>query len=374
MTPILLEGFDQYDTGSISAAEVVSILAGVTPDLVTDWFDESGASLAVVDDESRKPGGQSLEFVRVSGSPGSFCRDDNVNIGWAFTSKARLTCGAGFKWSTVPTEAVPIMQLRYDGANGDEEQISIWITPTGRVFASTEDITPRASDQITPGIITDTDTPSRTVRFTAWNYIEFLVDYVAGVPFVSIGINGETIVDEVANALLRKASAPLISSVHFINAATSFFGDDGYTMWLDDIFVSTGSSNTNQLRGPQNIVWLGLGGVISSNSWTSIAANPTNPNAFLLYSLDDLPGGIENVTAYSVEVFAENTSTEEQTGMSFGPQSGTNAATFLPKRISIGALESVHSRKPAIAMPGTLQLTPTGINTMNIRLAFDPVL
>lgn len=374
MTPILLEGFDGYNTGSVSAAEVVSLLAGVTPDITADWFTESGASLSIVNDDSRKAGGQSLRFIRAAGTDGSFCRDDNVNIGWAFTSKTRLTCGAGFKWSTVPASAIPIMQLRYDGADGDEEQISIWLTPTGRVFASTEDITPRASDQVTPGIIDDTDTPSGTVRLTAWNHIEFLVDYVADVPFVSIAVNGEIIIDEVANALLSKASASQISSVHFINAATSFFGNVGYTMWLDDIFVATGSSTTNQIHGPQNIVWLELGGLVSSSGWTDLGTPPTDPNAFRLYALNDLPAGIDNVTAYSVEVFAENTDINEQTGVSFGPQSGTSAGTYLPKRITIGAGESVHSRKPAVAMPGVLALTPAGINTMNVKLSYDPVL
>jgi hypothetical protein len=325
MAMILIEGFETIDpTFVMSAANVRDLFQASSPDSTGGWFGGAGDSVQHESGTGRISG-NCLKFSRGANPSPSWAADTGANLGFSFIPKQKMTLGWATKYSAVPTEPIPLACFRYDSGAGDQEQISVWATPDGKVYVSS---TPYAAAYsalvytINPLAVT----PANAFRFTQWTYFEIALDYSLATPRVTILVNGTVVLDAVESvSLIQMPEFPYVSSAHILNPSIQHFDDIAVTQLVDDLYL-----DDSVTHGPQWIAPLTNDAVLLDEGWgaapddvypTIAAISGTNWGDQLSWSLIGMPAGVGVVNAIGVNMIAEQAVTVD--AIDFGVTNNT---------------------------------------------------
>lgn len=241
----------------------------------------------------------------------------SVQISRDRAPSSKITFGFAVKYSDAPIYDLPLFQITY--GTPAAEQLSLWLAVDGSLLFSSIAFDLATTTVISPVTIAGTQTPAGTVNAQVWTYIELEVDYSGATPLVSMSVNAIEVLHNLAYPALMKQTAGLADTANILNPLNLYF-TNGYTQYIDDIYMLDGSGLTNtQTLGPQNVVYRHP---ISSNSptqWQSsidgenkdavsasynLAGTGPQVNTELLetdyYGLDGLPTGKGEVRGVSL--------------------------------------------------------------------------
>lgn len=312
MSIVLVEGFEAFVNETPYSLDLMERFMQNLPVKVPGWFSDAGFA-KITSAETRIEGGQSLHFSRSATAVGAWDNAVSARIGWGFTNKQRMTVGFGLKIDNRPDSSFPILQLCNDVGLGEEEQVSVWLSPEGKLFCSSTDAQELVINQLPPAIIPEAASPAGLFRYGRWNYVEVFVDYTGAVPKVSFQMNGTLVLDAAEAAALEKLGSNQLSSVFFINPPNTYWSNTAFNQFIDDVYIA---GNENGFRHPQQIILMGTGNMVQ-NQWGGGGAlatgrfdpvgytpgggvKPSANNQVNLYEMGDLPASIAQLNALSV--------------------------------------------------------------------------
>lgn len=368
MTMIMIEGFEQIDPSvTLTAANIRDLFLALDPDEDTGWFGSSGDS--VRHETQGRIAGNCLTFTRGANASPSWSRDTAANLGFSFIPKQRASFGWGVRYSMAPLSPIPLALYRYDNGNGDQEQISLWATPDGKVYISTTTFNADFASQAV-GINPAAVSAAGTFRFTQWTYFEFVVDYSGVSPRISVLVNGVLVLDNLVSAsFLQLPDDPFVSSVHVINPTNGHFGNAGFWQRIDDIYL-----DDQITHGPQWIVGLTNGAITSNTGGGAWTGRPSDTfpaagvvgdewGSTVVWELSDPPAGVGTINAIGVNLIGDQAATID--AVAFGVANASNAGQRSTRR-SISAGEPPKClRFCTQTAPSTL--TMTGPSLANMR-------
>lgn len=371
MSLIMIEGFEQIaGTEVFDADKLEYLFLALRPDYIGGWLtDDAGCSINCA--AGGRVANNCLQFTRSAGA-GTFKSVYGVNLGFGFSGKNKVTVGFAVKFDTVPTESIPLLVMRYDNGAAEEEQVSLWATPTGRLYFSQTEYAAAYASMLSPVSLSGGMSVATALRYTVWNYIEVTVDYSAATPVGHVSLNGLPVIENYATGLLKKMTDSFISSVHFINPTNQHFADGAFVQSLDDIYISDGN-----MIGPQQVVpldnetniqlgtWSGVppdGGYEDGDLGVSTSDSGTTP---ALWNLSNV-SGIGTVNGVSVNVIMQVTS--GIAGINFGVQSNTGTSLF--KGVTATADDPPRCfRFVSDLLPSPLANSEAGVNALRGYLA-----
>lgn len=380
MSTILLEGFEQFNPSfNFSWVDLSEKLLALDPDetgidqTAGLWFADGGTVNCVADEA--RISGKSLRFVRTGDDVAT---DGSVwdavygtNLGFGFKPRSDAAIGVGLKYSAKPLSAIPAIQFRYDAGEGEQEQVSIWISPSGKLFCSSVDYQTAISDQDPPVVIPELATVAGAFRFGVWNYVEANVVYPdGGTPVLTLAVNGTIVLDAEPSAALLKQTTGQTSSVHVINPPNTYF-IDGYTQWVDDLYITERGTG---ILGPQQVYAIRVNALVN-DEWgtgTLTSGDYAGDTNFVIsttfgeaneYTLEDLPVGVDSVTAASITLIA----TGNQASLSFGFIHPTTRETLKTRQglDGVGVSEMLRFTSDT-TLPGALDMDVAGVNGVQL--------
>lgn len=376
MAMILIEGFETINPSVVmSAAQVRDLFQATTPDNVTGWFGGAGDSVQHEAGTGRIAG-NCLKFSRGASASPAFAADVGANLGFSFLPKQKMTLGWAVKYSTVPTQSIPLASFRYDSGTGVFEQISLWATPDGKVYVST---TPYSWDyslllfSINPLAVS----ASHSFRFTAWTYFEMVIDYSLPTPKLSVLVNGALVLDNIESlSLIQVPTQPYVSSAHIINPTNRHFGNAAFTQLVDDVYLDDAITH-----GPQWIAPLVNGAVGLNEGWDGVPDDEYPPagiidaNAWgnrITWNLTGMPAGVGAVNAIGVNMIAEQAVTVDAIDFGVSNALDTNVRS---KRGSVVAGDPPKClRYVTQTAPGPLTMTGAGLSGLRGYLRASEVI
>lgn len=364
MTMLMIEGFEQISTSiDMSAEQVQYLLLAVYPDEDSGWFGAAGDS--VRHNTNGRVEGNCLRFTRGANVSPSWSADTAANLGFSFRPKQKATLGWAVRYSMAPSEPIPLAGFRYDNGSGDQEQISLWATPTGKLYVST---TPYAADydSLTIGINPMAVTAAGAFRFTQWTYFEFVVNYSGETPSISVLVNGEIVLDGIeSETFIQLADDPYLSSAHIFNPTNSHFNNESFWQSVDDIYID--DANTH---GPQWVVGLENGAVTTNTGWDGVPSD-VYPGVSVqgddwgdsvTWELSNFPAGVGTITAIGVNLIASQAATID--AVTFGVANASSGGQRT-KRGSISAGDPDRClRFCSQTAPTSLSMTAASLNNM----------
>jgi hypothetical protein len=283
MTNRLIQGFDMFSTTNnptvpfFTEADTANLL-GFRPPFNSDpatWFINSVAANEgpAIEASVVRINGKSLRLDRpyqgATYNP-QFNGSKHLDFTKTFPQSNRAVLGFALNINTPPETDIPLVQFLYDnGAEG--EQLSLWLTPTGRLYIGTSDF-----DITDDSVQTNTPLPSASTAAGVFRYNRFVyleidlsLNATAG-PTVRLYVNGNNVLTA-SGSNFRKEPSAFLDAVSIVNPHNGYWGATGaFTMYLDDIYITTGVAH----YGPQHIALLVPSStIISSWSTTGIAAH-----------------------------------------------------------------------------------------------------
>ena len=367
MAMFMIEGFEQIDpTVVLTSEQLQYLLVGVQPDVVSGWFGATDDEVAHNTDG--RIDGNCIRFTRGANAGVTWSARYAANMGFSFVPRQKLVVGFAVKYSVTPSLPIPLVVFRYDPGSGEEEQLGIWVTPNGNIFACETDFVADYTLMDTPTANPFAISPASAFRFTQWTYFEVSVNYEGATPVMSLLVNGEVILDGITSGSLQKQTGqPYISSVHFINPTNSHFANATFWQQFDDVYM-----DDEDIKGPQWIVGLENGAVVSNTGWSGVPADTyTNGGGFVdssafnntvIFALSDIPTNVGTINAIGVNVIASQAALVD--GIAFGVNGGGSAnrdrrATFsenFPPKCARFVTETP---------PLPLTMTPASLNSLN---------
>lgn len=364
MTMLMIEGFEQISTSiDMTAEQVQYLFLAVYPDEDSGWFGASGDS--VMHNTNGRVEGNCLRFTRGANASPSWSADTAANLGFSFRPKQKATLGWAAQYSQAPSEPIPLAGFRYDNGSGDQEQISLWATPDGKLYVST---TPYVADyaSLAIGINPMAVTAAGAFRFTQWTYFEFVVDYSGETPSISVLVNGEIVLDGIeSETFIQLVDDPYLSSAHIFNPTNSHFDNESFWQSVDDIYID--DANTH---GPQWVVGLENGAVTTNTGWDGVpsdvypgsAVQGDDWNDSVTWELSDFPAGVGTITAIGVNLIASQAATID--AVTFGVANASSGGQRT-KRGSISAGDPDRClRFCTQTAPTSLSMTAASLNNM----------
>lgn len=333
MTIRLVQGFEHIlpttvGQAQILASEVRQFLGFAAPINTTDWFlDSAGAASddagpMIISSDARIDG-QSLRIQRPNAGAtynsrynGAYAMDLSRNLG----NRNRTTVGFATKYSKEPEASIPLIQWLYDNTSSELEQASLWVSPAGAIFFSVTNFDITSTSVIAATPITGAISEISTFNFLDWQYIEVDLNYSGATPTATVYINGATVLTASLSGLL-KASSNFVTKQSIINPQNTYFPDDAYTMYLDDVYFQDGAF---PVLGPQHIVlleptstvqnefvitggeassYLAVDGLFNKSDLTDYISNDAADDQEI-FGMEDGPATITNITAVALGVFA----------------------------------------------------------------------
>lgn len=365
MAIVMIEGFEQISPSvNMTAEQVQYLFLALYPDEDNGWFGDSGDE--VRHNVNGRVGGNCLRFTRGANASPSWSADTGANLGFSFKPKQKATLGWGVQYSTAPSEPIPLAGFRYDAGSGDQEQISLWATPDGKLYISG---TPYVADyaslsvSINPAAVTQ----SGVFRFTQWTYFELVIDYSGVVPTLSVLVNGEIVIDGVESAsFIQLANDPYVSSAHIFNPSNSHFQNLSFWQSIDDVYIDDSAT-----RGPQWVIGLDNGAQTTNTGWTGVPASSYpggspvtggNWGDIVTWELSDFPAGVGTITAIGANLIASQAATID--AVTFGVANTTSSGQRT-KRGSISAGDPDRClRFVTSSAPTGLSMTAASLNGM----------
>lgn len=364
MAIVMIEGFEHIDpSAQLTAEQIEYLFLGRTPDITDDWFAEGSV-------EHISGGGRiannCLRFIRPSGT-GTWKDKFGANIAFSFTPKQRVILGFAVKYSVVPTVSIPIVRFSYDNGSDEDEQLSLWASPTGALYLSATAYNAEYALQGAPATIPAGTTAASTMRFTNWTYLELVADYSGDTPTVSIFVNGSLVLDAAESVLFRKMDEDYISSISIINPTNAQFGGAAFNQDIDDLYVSD-----NAILGPQQIIPMFSDTMVASTGWTvnppdqyqdgdAVAESPGVTGQERVFELTDVPAGIGTPNAVGVHVIVSVDVGLD--GIQFGFESSTGTEVKKHGTTSEDAPDRC-LRFVRESMPNGSALTEAGVNSL----------
>ncbi len=272
MTIRLIQGFEQYETTSdpavpyITADEVGRIFGFRDPANTANWFQDSGGleTGLSIDDSDARIDGRSLRFDRPDAAPNNlvFNGQKHVDLTYSFASATRACIGFSVKFDKQPDVPIPLVQGLYDNGVTEEEQFSVWLSPTGSIFFADSSFDVSVDGVQTPTALGSGLSSSGVFRWVRHIYVEVDVDYTTLTPTGRIYINGTQVVS-VSSVSLQKTTATSLTGLSIINPNNLYFADDNFVQYVDDIYVTTGEAALT----PQHIVMLAPS-TVDTAEWT----------------------------------------------------------------------------------------------------------
>lgn len=308
---IFIEGFEALTPSSqLTPHNLRHYMQALEPPVTDNWFADSGTA-TISNTKSRLVGGQSAHFYRAAGAAGQWDHRYGADMGFGFTNKQRMVVGFAVYYDTQPINAIPVVKFSNDVGAGEEEQLGLWVSPSGKLFFSSVDYATDQSSQTLPVMIPEGATPPQVFRFGKWQYIEIFVDYTQDTPTISVQVNGNPVIEQAEAAAFAKLNSKYVSSVWFINPPNVYWNNAAVNHYFDDIYMKAGASG---FLGPQEIVFLGPGALVQ-NQWAGggsinlgkispgslgTGVKPTALGQVNLYELSDLPADIAQLNGLSV--------------------------------------------------------------------------
>jgi hypothetical protein len=386
MSIILIEGFEQFNSSfDFSWSALSEHLLALNPDInaasLGDWFADT-APEPFCDTAQQRIAGKSLKFTRsamnVADDSSLWDAVYGANLGFGFKNRKDICVGFGLLYDKQPDSSIPIVQFRWDAGEGEQEQMSLWLSPSGKLFCSAVDYQHQISSQAIPVVIAELATAAGAYRFGVWNYIECYLVYSEGnAPTLTLSVNGTIVLEAQTSLGLVKQSQQFISSVHIINPPNTYF-TGGYEQWIDDLYITDRGTG---ILGPQQVSQLTLGALVT-NEWPTgnvSSGNYVDDTTFAqsetlgqenVYLLNGVPTGVDNITAIALTVLAAGSASALRFGF-IDPTSGLRK-TAKQGLDSGGGTEMLRYTED-VTLPGDLAIDVAGVEAVNVFFENVPI-
>ena len=330
MTLHLIQGFDYFATTNdptvpfLDETDAERLLGFRAPanNAGATWFINNAGTTEglIIEATTARIDGKSLEIARqyegATYNP-QFHGIKHLDFTKTFTQSDRCVVGWALLIDTAPTSDIPILQFFYDNG-GEAEQLSLWITPTGRFYVGNTDFDVTDDTTQANTAIGSAQSATGAFRFNTFVYLEADLDYTATLPTLTLYVNG-TAVLTVASSSMRKSSGDFIDGVSIIIPHNQYWGATGaFTAYIDDIYITTDEAP----YGPQHISvlypnstetdnWVGSSGNkhdILDNAFDPASLTPYVYNDAAddkdVYGLDNAGASIVTITAVAPTIIA----------------------------------------------------------------------
>lgn len=338
MAMLFLQGFEHFKPTSVAEdhvlpTEVRNFLGFALPQNTANWFLDSAGGASndsgpLVTTTDFRIDGQSLVIKRpdsgVTNNPlynGLKALDLTYNI----ASQRQATVGFAMRLSKVPEVPVPLVQFYSDNGVSAGEQCSLWLGINGQLFFSSVDFDITSEAIITPTPIAG-GSVAQAFNYDAWNYIEVTANYNTSPGTLIVAVNNINVIDGIQPTNANKDGKVEITQISLINCQNTYYPDDSYDMYLDDIYFLDGAAGTTLVAatGPQHIIllepdattqneWVIQGGEATSNLAVDGTFDKSDLTDFLennaaddeeIFTLENLPSSVVEVSAVQLSMFA----------------------------------------------------------------------
>lgn len=311
----LIEGFEHIvaTPDDITYNEFSRFFAFEAPGIEVDWFVDSSAGVSdecgpMVISSDYRINGQCLRVRRSFHNSGAnFNGQNDLDLRTGFSSNPDLACvGFAFKFDEIPAQAIPLVAFSYDDGATDEEQCSIWLSPSGILFASGTDYNRTTTAAQTATVLSagseTTATPYGTVNLLKWQYVEVQLDLSGATPELRVDLNGTNVL-LITEAAVQKDAADIVNAVRIVNPKAAYWAEGAYSMFIDDVYTLDNSGTEHlSILGPQHIELVAP----TSNSqaeWAVTAAASNWAAVAPRFDIDDLSEYITNDNAGDEDLY-----------------------------------------------------------------------
>jgi hypothetical protein len=254
MTTLLLEGFEGVVGGYVfDTADKFSRAFQAMP--FSSGY--AGRGAPYIDVTDGRVAGNSLACPCAAGE------NVSLDLGWSFDNKSSFVMGFAFRYDAVPTEGIPIIEFKTDDGNVNLSQLALFGSPSGRLYFAGNTVGNTKAATGAAMMNQQGATADRMIRWTTWNYVEVSVNYSPTIPVVSVRLNGQLVVNGLADPALRKQDEKFINHFKIWVAGSDYFGGAECNAWVDDIYFLY---NTTIMQGPQQIIDVRFGEVVRSEN------------------------------------------------------------------------------------------------------------
>ena len=204
---------------------------------------------------------------------------------WRYVpAQSEYIVGFAYKTDSLPTGN---RTLIYFGDGKADTQVTLKLTPAGKLQAYCEDVGPTALG-----------TPTQVLSTATWYYIEFRALIHATAGSVSVRING-TVDSSASDVETQVADSALVTNIYVGNG-----GDVGKYGWFDDLYIcdTNGSRNKNFL-GDCRIDTLLANGNGANSEWTGSDGNQTDNYALVDEDQGSFSDYVKGTSASQVDCY-----------------------------------------------------------------------
>lgn len=379
MALLLLEGFELFADAEAFAnyGELQSKLGCAKQEAVATALLTNG-SVTVTDTDSRITGGRSLHVSRATGGLDA---THWVRLGFDIAPRPRCCVGFGFKSSAAPEAAFPLVAFYALTPTGNAEQLSLWITPSGGVFCSSDAAVADETGQAGPTPIAAGTGSSAEVTHGEWNYIEVDLNLSTATPQLLVKVNGVPVIDFAESASFQKQAQSIINNVSILAPAGNYFASLPVSFYIDDIYINVANAGAGALAlGPQQIVQLSTANGATTTMFDAVppstfggfgnGATQTELNSEDTFPMNSVPSEFPIITGLCVSAILTTVNGSVNATVGVRDDAAGAKQTF-GALVGIGSATSTCLRMTTDDPPGDLALTPDGLADLHVHIELD---